>query len=166
MFGNKEKDRPVANPTASTSTPTAPPAPSAPQHAASQPDRTVLGEGAKFTGNLTVHGSVVVNGDFEGSLNCTESLIVGKSGNVKAEIEVRYAHVAGRVEGRIQARELVELETGSHLEGDVHAKSFMIQDGVFFQGNCSMGEAATVPPKPVEPVGEERAPELGILKQS
>ena len=71
--------------------------------------------------------------------------MVGKSGRIKAEIEVRDATIGGRVEGRVQARERVELETGSQFLGDVQAKTFMIQDGVFFQGNCSMGEAEVVP---------------------
>jgi cytoskeletal protein CcmA (bactofilin family) len=60
---------------------------------------------------------------------------------VKADLDVGSANIAGRVEGRVYAKERVELQTASHLKGDVHAKSFVIQDGCFFQGNCSMGEA-------------------------
>jgi cytoskeletal protein CcmA (bactofilin family) len=60
---------------------------------------------------------------------------------VKADLEVGSATIGGWVEGRVYAKERVELETSSHLKGDVHSKSFVIQDGCFFQGNCTMGEA-------------------------
>ena len=74
-------------------------------------------------------------------MSCTGHVTVGKSGRVKAEIEAGSATIGGWVEGKIYARERVELETNSHLKGDVHSKSFIIQDGCFFQGNCTMGEA-------------------------
>ena len=168
MFGSKDKEKERSRP-AESSTPRAAatsetkPAPAAPAPAtpAASAERTVLGQGAKFTGTMNVNGSLVIDGVFEGTLECSDTLIVGKNGKVKAEINVREAQVSGRVEGVIHATERVELEAGSHLEGDIHAKSFMIQDGVFFQGNCSMGQVTQGTSKKAE-----TAPELGILKQS
>ena len=44
------------------------------------------------------------------------------------------------------------------------AKSFVIQDGCFFQGNCTMGDAAT---RPAEETTEEPSDtEMGVLKQA
>lgn len=103
---------------------------------------SVIGEGVSINGTMRVEGTVTILGEFEGKITCTDQLVVGKTGRVKAELEVGSAMVAGWVEGRVFARERVELATHSHLKGDVHAKSFVIQDGCFFQGNCSMGEAA------------------------
>jgi cytoskeletal protein CcmA (bactofilin family) len=101
---------------------------------------SILGEGSSFKGNVRIQGSMRVDGEFEGNLTVTESLIVGKSGTVKAEVEVGEAVVAGRVIGRIRATERVELQTGSRMEGDVFTQSFMIEDGVFFRGSCHMGK--------------------------
>lgn len=94
---------------------------------------SILGEGSSFKGNVRIEGSMRVDGEFEGNLSVTETLIVGKGGTVKAEVEVGEAVVAGRVVGRIRATDRVELQTGSKMEGDVHTLSFMIQDGVFFR---------------------------------
>jgi len=102
---------------------------------------SVIGEGVSMNGKMTVDGTLIIHGEFEGSINCTEQLIVGKTARVKADLEVGSATIGGWVEGRVFAKERVELETSSHLKGDVHAKSFVIQDGCFFQGNCTMGEA-------------------------
>lgn len=155
MFGNRDKDAKAPGESQ----------PVAPKRTANKPasSRTVLGEGARFVGDLNIEGTIEIHGELEGTLTCTDTLIIGKSGKVKAEVDVRNATVAGRMVGRIHARERVELETGSHLEGDVQSQSFMIQDGVFFQGNCSMGDSR--PAAKNAPDNPDHKPELGILKQ-
>jgi cytoskeletal protein CcmA (bactofilin family) len=124
---------------------------------------SVIGEGTSFTGTLRVDGSILIQGEFEGTLTASESVIVGKTGNVRAGLNVRDAAVAGKVKGKIVAREKVELQTGAHLDGDVFAKSFMIEEGVYFHGNCSMGEEGT------DDVGltstPKSPPDLGLLGQ-
>ena len=154
MFGNRDKEAKTESQAASPKRPAAKPA-----------SHTVLGKGARFVGDLNIEGTVEVHGEVEGTITCTETLIVGKSGKLKAEVDVRNAKVAGRLVGRINARERVELETGSHLEGDVQSQSFMIQDGVFFQGNCTMGESTPAKKTVPEDDNPDRKPELGILKQ-
>jgi cytoskeletal protein CcmA (bactofilin family) len=131
---------------------------------------TVIGEGTTLTGTLRVEGSVLVHGEFEGTLTATESAIVGKTGSVRAGINARDILVAGKVRGKIVAKDRVELQTGARLEGDVLAKSFMIEEGVFFQGNCSMGEdVAADEPSPAsstassDPASSQRG--LGLLGQ-
>ena len=123
---------------------------------------SILGEGSSFKGNVRIEGSMRVDGEFEGNLTVTDSLVVGKSGTVKAEVEVGEAIVAGRVLGRIRASDRVELQTGSRVEGDVYTQSFMIEDGVFFRGSCHMGKE--------EERGQEiLAPDqagLGIVRRS
>ena len=123
---------------------------------------SILGEGSSFKGNIRIEGSMRIDGEFEGNLTVTESLVVGKGGVVKAEVEVSEAVVGGRVVGRIRATDRVELQTGSRMEGDVYTQSFMIEDGVFFRGSCHMGKE--------ENEGEEiLAPDqggLGIVRHS
>jgi len=36
----------------------------------------------------------------------------------------------------------VTLLSGSHVEGDIHSKSLKIEDSVFFEGGCVMGDGA------------------------
>ena len=150
MFGSKEKEQVAAAPSGG---------------GREKRVNTVLGEGAAFSGTMRVEGSLVIHGEFEGTITCTESLVVGRTGRLKAEIDVQSASIGGRVEGRVFAKERVELQTGSHFLGDVHSRSFVIQDGVFFQGNCTMGEAQKLGPVPKDPAGAATRQELGILKQ-
>ncbi len=126
---------------------------------------SILGEGSSFKGNIRIEGSLRVDGEFEGNVTVTDSLVVGKGGSVKAEIEAGEAVVGGRVVGRIRASERVELQTGSRMEGDVYTKSFMIEDGVFFRGSCHMGQDEEKSQDEEEILAPEQGG-LGIIRRS
>jgi cytoskeletal protein CcmA (bactofilin family) len=111
---------------------------------------TILGHDCKFTGNIDAKGSVRIDGDFEGKVVSSDSVIVGKGGMVRGEIHAAHAVVSGNVEGNVFAKKKVELEGGAKLIGDVESVSLVIEDGVFFEGRSKMkreGEGF-VPPKP------------------
>lgn len=103
---------------------------------------SVLGDGSQLSGNLRIQGSIRLDGEFEGRLAASGTVVIGQTGSVRADLEAREIVVAGRMEGRLIAQERVELQTGARVEGDVCAQSFIIAEGVSFNGNCSMGEEA------------------------
>jgi cytoskeletal protein CcmA (bactofilin family) len=79
---------------------------------------SVIGEGSHFDGTLEVTGNLRVDGSFKGKLNVSESITVGKRGQVDAEVNTRNAIVAGAVKGNLQASEKITLQSGSRLEGE------------------------------------------------
>lgn len=104
---------------------------------------TVIGEGTHIEGSIRVHGSLRVDGEVEGgALITTDNLTVGAKGQIKSDLAVKQAIISGTVNGKIRAKERVELLAGAHVRGDVYAQSFKIEDGVYFHGTCVMGEAA------------------------
>jgi cytoskeletal protein CcmA (bactofilin family) len=115
------------------------------EHRGSKPptekSTTIIGRGTSFNGALKVNGSLRVDGALEGQVEVSDTLTVGTSGVLKAEVVAQSAIVAGRITGSIRAQGKVVLEKGSRLDGDVHASAFKIEDGAFFQGKCSMGQA-------------------------
>ncbi len=107
--------------------------------------QSVLGEGSRFEGTARVGGMLRVDGSWEGSLEVGETLVVGKTGVVSGDVRARSVVVCGRVNGTITATESVELQKGCRLEGDIHTRTFVVEEGVFFQGNCRMSEEGTTP---------------------
>ncbi|MFO7914767.1 MAG: polymer-forming cytoskeletal protein [Candidatus Krumholzibacteriales bacterium] len=100
---------------------------------------SILGQGCKITGTMEItEGTVRIDGEFEGTVSCPETLVVGKDGRVKADIQVKHAIIGGTVLGNIEADDKLELQSGSRLEGDIRTKRLVIDEGVFFEGNCSM----------------------------
>jgi len=100
---------------------------------------TVLAEGSKFVGKANVAGTFRVEGAAEGTIETADTLVVGSTGGVQAEVQVRRAVVNGRFNGKITAREGVEFQSGSQVEADVKAKNMVMEDGVRFRGNCEIG---------------------------
>ncbi len=103
---------------------------------------SILGPGCKFKGNIEIKGTLRIDGDFEGEVKCPETLIIGKTGVVKADITVKNAVIGGKLVGNIKATNKIELQTGSHVEGDISTVRLVIDEGVFFEGACRMGSQA------------------------
>ncbi len=100
---------------------------------------SIIGKGCKINGTVTIsEGTMRIDGEFEGNITCPDTLVIGKDGRVKAEIKVKSAVVGGTVVGNIEAKEKIELQAGSRLEGDIKTSRLVIDEGVFFEGNCKM----------------------------
>jgi cytoskeletal protein CcmA (bactofilin family) len=108
---------------------------------------TVVGAGTEFEGNIKVKGGVRIDGTFKGKLNVQGLLAVGKSGHVDAEVQVKDASIAGRVKGNAKVEEKVEFLSGARFEGDLVCKGLVIQEGVIFDGSCSMSKQGTLIPE-------------------
>ena len=105
-----------------------------------EPPNTIIGVGSSLRGTLMVSGTLRIDGEFEGDiLNC-ERLEVGEHGMMRADIEVREALICGRVYGNIRALGVLEMKTGSRVEGDVAAMSVVMEPGVHYTGRCTMLE--------------------------
>ena len=59
---------------------------------------SIFGQGSKINGKLTIQGSIRIDGEFEGQLEASDTLIVGKTGRVTAEVTVKRAVIGGQVE--------------------------------------------------------------------
>jgi cytoskeletal protein CcmA (bactofilin family) len=112
---------------------------------------TILGQGCKVKGDIELDGTIRVDGEFSGSIACPETLIIGKSGLVKAEVKVKNAIIGGKLVGNIHATNKIELQSGSRVEGDIETGRLVIDEGVYFEGNCKMGgKPSAGPEKKVE----------------
>jgi cytoskeletal protein CcmA (bactofilin family) len=84
-----------------------------------------------------------VDGKIIGKVSCSDSLLVGKTGVLEASVKVKKATVGGRVEGDIEASEVVVLEGNSTVIGNVTTKKLIIEEGAVFNGTCHMSGETT-----------------------
>ena len=61
------------------------------------------------------------------------------------KVIVNHAVIGGTVNGTIKADKQLELQNGSRIEGDIITKSLIIEEGVFFEGHCSMSSVEGKP---------------------
>jgi cytoskeletal protein CcmA (bactofilin family) len=110
-----------------------------------------LGKGSRVTGKLNFEGTVRVDGQVEGEITAQDTLIVGEPAIVNAQITGNSVIIKGRVTGDITARKRVEIRAPGKLFGNVTTPSLIIQEGVIFEGHCSMGGAESKADRKVTP---------------
>ena len=106
---------------------------------------TIIGEGTTLKGDVKVEGSVQVDGDFDGTIEASDTLVVGETGKVEGDATVANAVIGGKMYGNVFASGKIELQRGSQLLGDIKTRGLVIEDGVVFQGNCQMGDVGDAP---------------------
>lgn len=106
---------------------------------------SILAQGCSFKGEVQIQGIFRVEGEFDGTIRTPEQLVIGKTGVVRGDVHVKNAIIGGRVVGNITAETKIELQSGSHVEGDIRTRRLVIDEGVFFEGNCSMGDKKPMP---------------------
>ena len=99
---------------------------------------TIIGKDTVITGTVDVKGGLRVDGTAKGKVICDESITIGPTGIVESEIEAATIIIAGRLVGNINAAEKVELQAKCEVEGDIHTKSLVIEQGAIFCGACNM----------------------------
>jgi len=97
---------------------------------------SILAENCSFNGTIDVKGSIRVDGNFEGKLVVSETLVIGKTGKVSATVDTGRANIAGSLKGEINARDGVKLQSGSRFEGNIFSRNLIIEEGVYFDGGC------------------------------
>lgn len=139
LFGKDEKQEPHTSagspPTATTSRPVDAPARDSSLQA-------TLGKGSRVEGKLRFDGSVRIDGQVDGEIEAQDSVIVGETAVVTAQIKAGTIIVKGRINGDVIASKRVELQAPGKLVGNITTPSLVIHEGVLFEGHCSMGSGA------------------------
>ena len=97
-----------------------------------------LSKGTKFEGKLTFEGVIRLDGFFAGEIKTDGTLILGESAHIEAHIEVGTIIVNGLVKGDIKAKDKIEIHAPGKVYGNLFTPKLMIQEGVIFEGKCSM----------------------------
>ena len=97
-----------------------------------------MGEGAVFNGSLSFEGTVRIDGKFEGEVNTDDTLIIGETGHLRAEIFAGTVICLGRVEGTIIASKKVEIHSNSRVVGNIKSPALYIELGGILDGSCDM----------------------------
>ena len=110
-----------------------------------QADTTVITRDTAVSGELCGTGNVLVEGTVTGGIRVDGTVTVAKSGLVKGPIRAEDVCVAGNVTGDISARAAVRLEMTGSITGSVTMRSFIIEDGGFFDGQSHMTASGAEP---------------------
>jgi cytoskeletal protein CcmA (bactofilin family) len=102
-----------------------------------------LGKDTEFEGKLSFGGTVRIDGRFKGEINSDGTLIVGEAAVMEAEVQVSNVIISGEIRGNILAAKRVEIHSPGKVFGNISAPTVVMDEGVVFEGSCSMQEAGT-----------------------
>ena len=108
-----------------------------------------LDEGTSFSGEVTFHDTLRIDGKFDGAVRSGKILVIGENADVNAEVDVAVVSVSGRLRGSVRASERVELNPTAKAECSLDCKTLIVHEGAQFDGQCSMG--AKKSPREVAP---------------
>jgi cytoskeletal protein CcmA (bactofilin family) len=117
---------------------------------------TILGRGSVFDGNIKVEHSLRVDGRLKGDIVTSDTLVIGKDGQVIGNAKVKNLVLGGKFSGTVQASGKVLLESNSTFQGEISTGKLVIDEGAIFEGKCSMQEGGVKPqPSPATSSGGE-----------
>jgi cytoskeletal protein CcmA (bactofilin family) len=117
---------------------------------------TIIGKGSVVEGTVKVQSSLRVDGRIKGQVSTTDSLVIGKEGEIEGEVRVKHAIVGGRIKGKIFASGKVVLEAKSAFHGELKTSKLVIEEGAIFEGVCSMTDDGKMLALPEGATGQDR----------
>ncbi len=118
-----------------------------------------LGSQTEFTGKLAFSGIVHLDGSFNGEIISRGTLVVGSDSIVHAQIHSNVLKISGEVRGDVTATEKIELYPPAKVYGNISTPSLVVEEGVIFEGTCSMSSARAEMPSISETVQESSSDE-------
>jgi cytoskeletal protein CcmA (bactofilin family) len=101
-----------------------------------------MDSGTELLGELRFKDTFRVDGHVKGKIVSDNTLVVGETGHIEAEIDCAVVSIRGTVKGRVHGRERIELLAGARVEATLVSPRLVIEEGAFFQGECDMNPAA------------------------
>lgn len=99
---------------------------------------TLLGRGSSFEGNIKVGHGLRVDGKIKGDVTTTDTLVVGKEGEVVGNVKVKNLVLGGKIKGTAEATVKIVLESKSEFRGEIRTNKLIIDEGALFEGKCAM----------------------------
>jgi len=106
------------------------------RHPGRTPIATVIGAGSRIDGTVECDGALRIDGRLSGNLKCGETVTIGETGYVEADVAATLVVIAGELHGNATATELIELLPTGKLYGDATAPRIALSEGATVCGRC------------------------------
>lgn len=101
--------------------------------------QTIVGQHARFKGELDFEGVVRIDGNFEGTIRATNggTLIVSEVANITGEVDVPNLVLHGTVNGNVRTSETLKMSPTGKLMGDLEYHVLSLSEGALINGRCN-----------------------------
>ena len=116
--------------------------------------KAFIGPGSQFEGKLVFNEIVRLDGAFRGEVTSHDTLIVGESADIQADVQVGTLILSGKFKGNVKAKSRIELRAPANFDGAIETPALSVEDGVILNGTISMTTAEAAAASVVKPVDE------------
>ena len=113
---------------------------------------TLINEGCKVSGLITVSGHFLINGEIDGDCDVDGTITLAKDGLWTGTVKASDVVVAGHVEGDIIAAGKIEITDTARITGTVSGEAIAVAEGAVVEGVMK----TTGPVEPLEFIEKRR----------
>ena len=113
---------------------------SASSHAGMSALTAFIDQGSEFSGKLSFKDTVRIDGKFDGEISSDNTLIVGETGQVHAQIRSNVVIISGEVKGDVVASSQITLHKSARVSGNLTTASLVVEEGSELNGQIKMGK--------------------------
>lgn len=101
--------------------------------------RSMLSPSIMLNGDISGEEDLMLDGRMEGSISLPNNeVLIGPSGQIKADVTALKVSVEGRLTGDIKSAERVVIKHSGRVEGNIVAPRVVLEDGCQFKGSVEM----------------------------
>lgn len=116
-----------------------PPSPAAPAGGRRERAVAVIGSSISIQGDLSGEEDLTIHGRVDGKVDVKgNSVTIGESGRVKADVYGKTIIVEGQVDGNLFGGDQIILRSSGHVRGNLTAPRVALEDGAQFKGAIDM----------------------------
>jgi cytoskeletal protein CcmA (bactofilin family) len=98
----------------------------------------VLSSGVSIKGDVTARNELLIDGEVEGTIKSSGTLIIGEHAHIHADITAGAVTIHGTVNGNVSASERCVLEPGGTVRGDIEAPRLALDENATFLGSAKI----------------------------
>lgn len=103
-----------------------------------------LGAGTRFHGRLAFEGVVRIDGDFEGEVTSSGTLVVGRGARVAGTLALGQLQCGGLVTADVTVSSKVTVHASGRIVGTVRTPALVVEEGGRIDGEVAMEPDVTV----------------------
>lgn len=102
---------------------------------------TVIDAQSHFTGNYRSDSDLIIEGHFEGEIECNATVTVAENATLSATVKARNVVIAGSANGEVTCDERFTVRATGEMRGKAQAATLVVEEGAFFEGEFRMGSS-------------------------
>ena len=100
--------------------------------------QTLLSEDSNVTGDITLDGTIKVDGKWNGNISVGGNVIIGEKAEIRGDIKGNRIIISGHVTGDVLASGQLSLTNTAVLTGDASYAAIVIDEGAKLSGTCTL----------------------------